>query len=82
MRRRAAFQLQQKRLRRMRTFVGLSGFVPLGASLFCPDLLGPVCAIPREVFLLLWAAVFGSFLGLTLRMWRERRAFDKAEAAA
>lgn len=72
-----------QRLRRIRTVIGLLGFVPLGASLACGsgiDLGGP-CAIPREIYLGLWSAVFGTFLGLTFRMWRERRSFDKAAAA-
>lgn len=82
MKKRAEFEKSMARLRRIRTWIGLLGFVPLAASLACPDIGGPVCAIPREVFLLVWAAIFGSFLGLTLRMWRERRAFDKAAATA
>lgn len=65
------------RIRRTRTFVGLIGFVPLLASLAC---VGVLCAVPREIWLGLWAAVFGSFLGLTIRMWRERRAFERAAA--
>lgn len=67
------------RVRRTRTVVGLLGFIPLFASLFC---VGVLCQVPREIFLGLWAAVFGSFLGLTIRMWRERRAFERAATAA
>lgn len=71
------------RLQRFRTVVGLLGFVPLAASLGCGsglDIIG-VCAVPREVYLGLWAAIFGTFLGLTFRMWRERRAHQRAGAA-
>lgn len=67
------------RVRRTRTFVGLLGFFPLAASLFC---VGPLCEVPREIWLGIWAAVFGTFLGLTIRMWRERRAFERAGASA
>ena len=77
--RRLAFYVGQQRLARRRTFVGIFGFVPLGASLGCG--LGPpfdvLCAIPREMWLLIWAALFGSFLGLTLRLIRERRRFER-----
>ncbi len=67
------------RLRRTRSVVGLLGFIPLLASLFCAGIL---CDVPREIYLGIWAAVFGTFLGLTVRMWRERRAFERAGAAA
>lgn len=72
------------RLRRIRSVVGLLGFIPLGASLLCgsgADIIG-LCGIPREVYLGLWAAIFGTFLGFTFRMWRERRDHDRAGAAA
>lgn len=70
-------------MQRIRSIAGLLGFIPLAASLACGsglDVIG-VCAIPREVFLALWAAIFGTFLGLTFRMWRERRANQRADAA-
>lgn len=69
------------RLKRIRSFVGLLGFVPLIASLLCPG-IGPLCAVPREIYLGVWAAIFGMFLGLTIRLWRERRRFERAEAVA
>jgi len=81
-RKRAEFEKSMARLRRIRTLIGLLGFVPLFASLACPGIGAGLCALPREVFLLAWAAIFGSFLGLTLRMWRERRAFNRGAAAA
>ncbi len=67
------------RIRRTRSIVGFLGFIPLVASLFC---VGVLCAIPREIYLGLWAGVFGTFLGLTVRMWRERRAFERTGAPA
>ena len=71
----------QQRLGRRRNFVGLLGFVPLAAS-FAASLgcstgtpLDLFCAIPRDIWLLIWAALFGSFLGLTIRLILERRKF-------
>lgn len=79
-RREAEFQARLRRIGRLRTLVGLSGFVPLAAALICGASAGalPFCAIPREWFLALWAAIFGTFVGLTIRMFRERR--DHARA--
>lgn len=81
--RRADFESRQARLRRFRTIVGLLGFVPLAAQLLCGATVaadGP-CAVPREIYLALWAAIFGTFLGLTLRLWRNKRAFERAGTA-
>lgn len=72
------------RVRRTRSVVGLLGFIPLGVSLLCGsgfDLIG-LCGIPREIYLGVWAAIFGTFLGLTFRMWRERRDFARAGTPA
>lgn len=67
------------RLRRVRAIVGALGFVPLVASLLCSTGAAPFfCVIPREIYLAVWAAIFGWFIGLTVRMWRERRAFARA----
>lgn len=67
------------RIRRTRSFVGLLGFIPLIAALVP---IGPLGMVPREIWLGVWAAIFGTFLGLTIRMWRERRAFERSLAAA
>jgi hypothetical protein len=77
--RRAAFTAQQKRLRKRRTVVGALGFVPLAASFGCGTgtLLDALCVVPREAWLLIWAALFGSFLGLTIRLILERRRFER-----
>jgi hypothetical protein len=79
--RRAEFMAAQQRLGRRRNVVGLLGFVPLAASLAATlgcasgTPLDLFCVIPRDVWLLIWAAIFGSFLGLTIRLIRERRKF-------
>ncbi len=81
-RRRSEFEGRMARISRTRTWVGLTGFVPLIVSLACASIdLGPLCAVPREIYLAAWAAIFGTFLGLTIRMWRERRAFERAAPA-
>lgn len=80
--RRELFEQRIARLRRIRATVGALGFVPLGLSLLCTSGVATLfCAIPRELYLGLWAAIFGTFLGLTVRMWRERRAFQREAAA-
>ena len=80
-RRDAEFIARQKRTARTRTVVGAFGFVPLLASLACSSTSGalPFCAIPREWYLALWAGVFGTFIGLTIRLYRERRAYERAQ---
>ena len=75
---------RQGRLTRRRTIVGLLAFVPLVASLGCgtPTPLAVLCFLPRDLWLLIWAALFGSFLGLTIRLILERRKFERAERGA
>jgi hypothetical protein len=81
-RKKTEFEARMARIARTRTLVGLVGFVPLTMSLACATIdLGPVCGVPREIYLGLWAAIFGTFLGLTIRMWRERRAFERNAGA-
>lgn len=67
------------RLKKIRTWVGAAGFVPLVASLACGSGVEAFCLVPREIYLGIWAAIFGTFLGLTVRMWRERRAFARGD---
>lgn len=79
-RRRAAFEASQRRLTRRRTILGALGFIPLAATLVPCGFAGPLdllCAVPREWWLLIWAAAFGSFLGLTIRLILERRRFAR-----
>lgn len=80
-RRDAEFNAGQKRVARMRTWVGAFGFVPLLASLACTSTTGalPFCAIPREWYLAVWAGVFGTFVGLTIRLYRERRKYQRGQ---
>jgi hypothetical protein len=81
-RRRAKYSEDRKRLERRRTVVGLLALIPLGAWAaqvpFGPlDFLG---VPPRDGWLLVWAALFGSFLGLTIRLVLERRRFQRGAA--
>jgi len=77
-RRAAEHAARVKRITRLRTFVGALGFLPLLAALACGGAAVPLlCDIPREWYLGIWAGVFGSFLGLTIRLFLERRAFAR-----
>lgn len=82
-RRRREFDARQRQIGRRRTFVGILGFVPLLASLGCGTgtPLDVFCFVSREVWLLIWAALFGSFLGLTIRLILERRRFERGTAS-
>lgn len=81
-RRRAKYAQDRKRLERRRTIAGLLALIPLAAWAaqlpFGPlDFLG---VPPRDGWLLVWAALFGSFLGLTIRLVLERRRFERGAA--
>ena len=81
-RRRAKYAADRKRLERRRTIIGMLALIPLAAWAaqlpFSPlDFIG----LPaRDGWLLIWAALFGSFLGLTIRLILERRRFERAAA--
>ena len=79
-RRRAKYAADRKRLGRRRTIVGMLALIPLAA--WAAQLpFGPLDFIgvpPRDGWLLIWAALFGSFLGLNIRLILERRIFERA----
>ncbi|MDP9282348.1 MAG: hypothetical protein M3P38_09655 [Chloroflexota bacterium] len=81
-RRRTKYAEDRKRLERRRTIAGLLAIIPLGAwALQLP--FGPLDFLgvpPRDGWLLIWAALFGSFLGLTIRLVLERRKFERGAA--
>jgi hypothetical protein len=79
--RREAFDTGQKSLRRRRTFIGALAFIPLGGALGCGAGLQLLCQIPQEWWLAIWAALFGSFLGITIRLFLERRKFRRGVAS-
>lgn len=81
-RRAEAFEVGQKSLRRRRTFVGALGFIPLVGALGCSAGGIPLlCQVPQEWWLAIWAALFGSFLGITIRLFLERRKFRRGVAS-
>jgi hypothetical protein len=40
-----------------------------------------LCQIPQEWWLAIWAALFGSFLGITIRLVLQRRKFERGAAS-
>jgi len=81
-RRRTKYAEDRKRLERRRTIAGMLAVIPLAAwALQLP--FGPLDFLgvpPRDGWLLVWAALFGSFLGLTIRLVLERRRFERGAA--
>jgi hypothetical protein len=72
--RREKFEADQKSLRRRRTFILALGFIPAVGALGCGT-VQLFCQVPQEWWLAIWAALFGSFLGITIRLFLERRRF-------
>ncbi len=79
--RRESFEASQLSLRRRRTFIGALGFIPLAGALGCGTGLQFLCQVPQEWWLAIWAALFGSFLGITIRLALERRKFQRGAAS-
>jgi ABC-type proline/glycine betaine transport system permease subunit len=76
-RRREQYLATTARLRRLRVAILAVGFVPLAGVLGCGTLgIGVACAVPRDWYFALWAAVIGSIVGLTIRLVLERRRFE------
>ena len=78
--RRAAFEAEQRTLGRRRFFIGFLGFVPLLGMTGCQSGLSFLCAVPAEWWLAIWAALFGSYLGITIRLILKRRRFERSAA--
>jgi hypothetical protein len=82
--RRVDYEARRRRLERQRNVIGFLGIVPLVFSVGCGtgtpfDML---CFLPRDVWMFVWAALLGSFIGLTIRLILERRRFQKVERGA
>jgi hypothetical protein len=80
--RRAAFLASQQRITRRRTVFAALLAVPAAGSLASMACgagtpLELLCAVPRDAWLLTGAALFGSWLGLTIRLRLERRRFER-----
>jgi hypothetical protein len=72
---------RELRLKRFRTVVGFLGLIPLVGSLACDGGL-PVFCVPWTWYMAIWAAVFGAFVGLSIRLVRERRRFEAHQSRA
>jgi hypothetical protein len=79
--RRADYETQRQKLVRRQRFVGALGFVPLVGALGCNAGVELFCVVPREWLLAIWAALFGSFLGITIRLVLERRKYQRGAAS-
>jgi hypothetical protein len=77
----AEYKAREMRLKRVRTIVGFLGLIPLVGSLAC-DLGALVLCIPWSWYMAVWAAVFGAFVGLSIRLARERRRFEAQRSRA
>lgn len=71
----AEHRASEARLKRYRTIVGLLGLIPFIGSLACDGGLLVFC-VPWSWYMAIWAAVFGAFVGLSIRLVRERRRFE------
>jgi len=71
----AEWQAREIRLKRYRTVAGFLGLVPLAGSFACDAGL-PLFCVPWAWYMAVWAAVFGAFIGLSIRLIRERRQFE------
>lgn len=76
----AEHQRRQEGLKRARTIVGFSAAIPLLGSSACDFGLAIMC-VPFTWYMWMWAAIFGAFLGLTIRLIRERRRFEERTRA-
>jgi len=72
---------RETRLKRTRTVVGFLGLVPLIGSVACDGGL-PFLCVPWSWYMAGWAAVFGAFVGLSIRLVRERRRFEATRSRA
>ena len=79
--RREAFEAERVSLVRRRRFVGALAFLPLIGNLGCLIGITPACAVPTEWWLAIFAALFGSYLGITIRLFLDRRRFARESAA-
>jgi hypothetical protein len=77
----AEYRARETRLKRYRTVVGFLGLIPFIGSLACDGGLVVFC-VPWSWYMAIWAAVFGAFIGLSIRLVRERRRFEAQQSRA
>ena len=75
------YHAREQRLKRMRTAVGFLGLIPFAGSLACDAGVILFC-VPWSWYMAIWAAVFGAFVGLSIRLIRERRRFEAQSRAS
>jgi hypothetical protein len=80
-RREQTLRLRLAQLRRVRTIVGVAGFLPLVASFLSLSGVEFLGILSVDAYLALWAGIFGVFIGLTIWMWWERRSFARGVSA-
>jgi hypothetical protein len=80
--RREAFDAERKSLLRRRRFVGALAFIPLLGAFGCSVDILPICQqIPGEWWWAAFAAILGSYIGINLRLFLERRKFRRGVAS-
>ena len=77
----AEWKQRETRLKRYRTATGFLGVAPLAGLAACDAGVAVFC-VPWSWYMGLWAAVFGAFIGLSIRLIRERRQFEAHHARA
>lgn len=80
-RRAETLRVRLAQLKRMRTAVGVLGFLPLVASFLSLSGVEPLRIVSTDTYLALWAGIFGVFIGLTIWMWWERRTYARGVSA-
>lgn len=79
-RRLAEFLAGQARIAKRRNVVALLALPILLLTLGCGSLPIPIpfaCDLPREALLLVFSAIFGGYLGMTIRMFLDRRRYAR-----
>ncbi|HEY7623855.1 MAG TPA: hypothetical protein VIA63_02395 [Candidatus Limnocylindria bacterium] len=79
--RRESFENEQRTLRRRRNVVAALLVLPLLGITACGAGFLPLCGVPTEWWLAIAAAMFGSYLGITIRLYLERRRFLRGAAS-
>ena len=75
------YHAREQRLKRMRTTVGFLGLIPFVGQIACDAGVLLFC-VPWSWYMAIWAGVFGAFVGLSIRLVRERRRFEAQQSRA
>lgn len=77
-RRHTEFQAGQARIAKRRNVVALLALPILLLTLPCGSVPIPLpCDLPREALFLVFSAIFGGYLGMTIRMFLDRRRYAR-----